>query len=61
MTGLFFNPCPMLRLLTSKADRRKDLRKPSKPCHIGIQWRTLTEYSQMSISMCQGFSHFSGF
>ena len=27
---------------------RKDFRKPSKPCHVGIHWIALTEYSQMS-------------
>ena len=43
--GLTF---PMLRLLSSKAQRRKVIWKPSKPCHVGIQWIALAEYSQMS-------------
>ena len=39
---------PMLRLLPSKALGRKDCFKPSKPCHVGIHWIALAEYSQMS-------------
>ena len=42
---------PMLRLLLSKAHRcnfNKDFWKPSKPCHVGIYWKALTEYCQMS-------------
>ena len=27
----------------------------SKPCHVGIHWITLAEYSQMSTQLCQGF------
>ena len=38
----------MLRLLSSKAQECKDFEKnPSKPCHVGIQWKALTEYSHM--------------
>ena len=39
---------PMLRLLSSKIQVRKTFQKPSKPCHVGSHWITLTEYSQMS-------------
>ena len=39
---------PMLRLLSSEAQGRKDFRKLSKPCHVGIHWIALAEYSQMS-------------
>ena len=49
---------PMLRLLLlSKAQGCKDFRKPSKPCHIGIHWLALVEYSQMSTNyQCTGVS-----
>ena len=39
---------PMLRLISSKAQRDKDIWKPSKPCHFGIHWIALIEHSQMS-------------
>ena len=39
---------PVLRLLTSKGRGRKHFWKPSKPCHIGIHWVPLAEYSQVS-------------
>ena len=35
----------------------KDFRKPSKPCHVGIHWTALTEYSQMSTHV-PGFQSF---
>ena len=38
----------ILGLLSSKAQRCKDIRKSSKPCHVGIHWTALAEYSQMS-------------
>ena len=44
----------MLRLLLSKAKGRKDYCKQSKPCHVGIHWKALAEYSQMS-------THVAGF
>ena len=50
----------MLRLLSSKARGCKDFCKPTKPCHVGIHWKALTEYSQRSNNL-SGFSHFSGF
>ena len=49
---------PMLRLLPSKAQGSKDFGKPSKPCHVGIQWRALAEYSQMNTHVLKSFSHF---
>ena len=42
---------PMLRLHLSKAQGRYYFGKPSKPCHIGIHWITLTEFHQMSTHM----------
>ena len=39
---------PILRLLLFKAQGCKDIWKPSKPCHVGIHWIALTQYSQMS-------------
>ena len=38
---------PMLRLFSSKGQGCKVFQKPSKPCHVGIHWIVLTEYSQM--------------
>ena len=45
---------PMLKQLSSKAQKCKNLWKMSKPCHVGIHWIDLDEYSQMS-------THFSRF
>ena len=42
---------PMRRPLSSKAQGRKEFWKPSEPCHVGIHWKALAEYSQMS-TMC---------
>ena len=39
---------PMLRLHSSKAQEHKNLWKPSKPCHVGIHWKALAEYSQIT-------------
>ena len=47
-------PLQMLRLLAFKAQGRKDLRKPAKPCHVGNNWEALAEYSQM-ITHVPGF------
>ena len=47
----------MLWLLSSKAQGCKDFWKPSKPCHVGIPWIALAEYSQMSTHM-PGFQSF---
>ena len=44
----------MLRLLSSKIHGRKNFRKSSKPCHVGIYWTSTLRW----ISMCRGFSHF---
>ena len=41
----------MLRLLSSKAQRRKDFWKPSKTCHVGILWIALAVYRVPS-SLC---------
>ena len=38
----------MLRLLLSKAKKLKNLRKSLKPYHLGINWKALIAYSQMS-------------
>ena len=51
---------PILRLLSSKAHRHKDFWKLSKPCHVGIHWIALLEYSQMSTHM-PGFQSFFRF
>ena len=51
---------PMLRLLSSKAQERKDSWKSSKPCHVGIHWKALAEFSQMSTHL-PGFRSFSRF
>ena len=37
----------MLRLLLSRAQECKNLRKTSKPCHIGIHLKALPENSQI--------------
>ena len=51
---------PMLRLLSSKAQERKDFQKTSKPCHVGTHWKALAECSQMSTHL-PGFRSFSTF
>ena len=48
---------PMLRLPSSKAQGHKDFWKPSKPCLVGIHWKALAEYSQMSTHV-PGFQSF---
>ena len=48
---------PMLSLLLHKTQR---FFKPFKPCHVGIHWIVLTEYSQMSTYM-PGFQSFFRF
>ena len=45
-----FNPSNAEQLL-SKARGCKDFRKPSKPCHVGIHWKALAEYSHLSTHM----------
>ena len=50
----------MMRLLSSKAQGRKDFWKPSKPCHVDIHWIALAEFSQMSTNML-GFQSFFSF
>ena len=51
---------PIQRLLSSKALGRKYFWKPSKPCHVGIHWIALAEYSQMSTHV-PGFQSFFRF
>ena len=48
----------MLRLLSSKAQRRKDFGKPSKPCHVGIHWIALTVFFQLSTHLPGVLHHF---
>ena len=50
---------PMLRLLPSKAQERKDFLKPSKPCHVGIHWIAFADYSQMGTQVPGFLSFFS--
>ena len=50
----------MLRLLLSNAPGCRNVRSPSKPCHVGIHWKALTDYSQM-ITHLPGFQSFSSF
>ena len=50
----------MLRLHSSKAQGRKTLWKPSKPCHVGMHWKALAEFSQMSTHV-PGFQSISRF
>ena len=49
---------PMLRLLSSKAQGHKDFRNTSKPCHVGIHWKALAKYFQMSTHMPGFWSFF---
>ena len=51
---------PMMRLLLSKTHKCKDFWKPSEPCHVGIHWKALTEYFQMSTHL-PGFQSFFRF
>ena len=41
----------------TKTEGRKYFGKPSNPCHVGIHWIALAEYSQMSIHV-PGFQSF---
>ena len=59
LTHLCLN-LPLLRLFSSKAQRCKDFWKLSEPCHVGIQWISLTEHSQM-ITDVAGFQWFFWF
>ena len=38
----------MLRLLLSMGEKCKKFWKPSKPCLVGIHWKAIAEYYQMS-------------
>ena len=50
----------MLRVHSPKAQKRKNLWKTSKPCHVGTHWKALAEYSQMSTHLA-GFRWFFRF
>ena len=41
----------MLGLLSSMGEKCKTFCKPSKPCHVGIHWKDLAQYSRMSTHM----------
>ena len=51
---------PILRLLSSEGHGLKVFWKSSKPCHVGIHWIALAEFSQMSthVPRFQSFSRF---
>ena len=49
---------PMLRQFSSITQWCKDFLKSSKPCHVGIHWIALAEYSQMRTHV-PGFQSFS--
>ena len=51
----------MLRLLLSKAQGCKDFRKTSEPCYVGIHWKALAEYSQMTTHVPEFRSFFKFF
>ena len=55
--SLFHLTLPMLSLLSSKAQRRKNKFKPYKSSHVGTHWKVLTEHPQMNTHI-PGFSHF---
>ena len=50
----------VLRLLLSKVIGHKTIGKISNPCHVGIHWKALTEYSLMS-TYVPGFQSFFRF
>ena len=61
MMYLYCNVCltlPMLRLLQSRAQEPNIFENNLN--RVIVHWIALAEYFQMS-TMCQGFSHFSGF
>ena len=60
MQLLFSLTLPMLRLLSSKAERRNYFWKPNKPCHVGIHWKAVAKFSKMSTHL-PGFRSFSAF
>ena len=49
--AMFMLTIPVLRLISSNAQGRKYLWKPSKPYLVGIHWIALAEYSQMSTNL----------
>ena len=58
---VLINPSNAEVTFVQRTRMQQSFRKPSEPCHVGIHWKALAEYSQMS-TMYQGFSHvFLGF
>ena len=57
---IVFNPSNAIRLLLSLAQKCKDFKKPSKPCHVGFCLIALAKNSQMSTHV-PGFQSFFGF
>ena len=53
----FYLTLLMLRLRSSNAKECKTFWKTFKPCHVGIHWKALAEYSQMSTHV-PGFQSF---
>ena len=52
------NSSNILRLLSSKVQGHRYFWKPSKPFHVGVQWKALAEFSRMSTHI-PGFQSFS--
>ena len=61
MLNFQVNPSYMRRLLSSTAQGSEDFWKTFKPCHVGIHWKALTEFFQMSTHVPGFQSFFSGF
>ena len=59
--NIFNTTLSMLRLLSSKAQERRYLSEPFKPCHVGIHWIALAESSQMSTHFPVFLSFFNFF
>ena len=51
-----FNPSNAETTIVQSTRRQRSL-KPSKPCHVGIHWIALLEYSQVNIHV-PGFQGF---
>ena len=59
MREVCFNPSNYTE--ATFAQGHKYFRKPSKPCHVGIYWIPLTEYSRVSTHVAGFQSFFRGF
>ena len=57
-----YEPCPSdaEAIFCPKHKDAKTFFKPSKPCHVGIRWISLTEYSNTGTHM-PGFQTFFSF